>query len=194
MKKRMGFAGLLVKIIPVFMVIFGLVITTGCSGKNDTEKSENQIQQEDVKEGEESMVKKGDTIQVEYTGTLKDGTVFDKSVEGQPLEFTVGSGQIIPGFDKAVEGMKVNEEKNVTIKPEEAYGVRDETLKRKFPRSSLPADLNPEKGMQLTMTNQNGQQFLVTVFEVSDEEITVDLNHPLAGKELNFDIKVSGIK
>jgi len=138
-------------------------------------------------------VKKGDKVKVEYTGKLKDGTVFDKSKEGEPLEFTVGGGQIIPGFDKAVEGMEVEEEKQITLEPEDAYGKRDESLLREFPKSSLPENLKPEKGMVLKMHDQSGNTLLATLVDITDENLKIDLNHPLAGKELTFDLKVVGI-
>ncbi|MBA7535974.1 FKBP-type peptidyl-prolyl cis-trans isomerase SlyD [subsurface metagenome] len=140
------------------------------------------------------MIKKGDRVKVQYTGSLNDGTIFDKSKEGEPLEFTVGSGQVIPGFDKAVEGMKLNEEKKVTLKPEDAYGKRDETAIREVPKNSLPENFKPEKGMMIRLQDQTGRPIPGTVTDITENNITVDLNHPLAGKDLTFDIKVIGIE
>lgn len=135
-------------------------------------------------------VKKGDKIKVEYTGTLDDGTVFDTSEGKQPLEFEVGSGQIIKGFDEAVVGMKKGEEKTIKLKPEEAYGQQNPELKKKVPKSQLPQGQEPKPGMMLGIQTPQGQQIPVKIVEVSDQDITIDLNHPLAGKTLNFKIKL----
>lgn len=140
------------------------------------------------------VVEKGNRVKVQYTGRLKDGTVFDKSKAGEPLEFTVGSGQIIPGFDKAVEGMKLNEEKKVTIKPEDAYGKRDETLIREFPKSSLPENFKPEKGVTIRLQDQTGRTIPGTITDIAENSMTIDLNHPLVGKDLTFNITVVGIE
>jgi peptidylprolyl isomerase len=138
------------------------------------------------------VVKKGDRVKVQYTGTLDDGTIFDKSEEGDPLEFTVGSGQIISGFDNAVGGMSLNEEKRVTIKPEDAYGQRDEALIKEFLRSSL--SFTPEKGMVIRLKDQTGRSIPGTITYVTETGIVVDFNHPLAGKDLTFNIKVVAIE
>ena len=141
-----------------------------------------------------SQAKSGDTVQIHYTGTLDDGTQFDSSQGREPLEFEVGSGQVIPGFDKAVEGMTVGDSKSVRIEADEAYGPRHEQLVQQVERSVLPDDLNPETGMALQSSSPDGQvtQFMVT--EVTDETITVDANHPLAGHALSFDIELVDIK
>lgn len=141
-----------------------------------------------------SQAKSGDTVQIHYTGTLDDGTQFDSSQGREPLEFEVGSGQVIPGFDKAVEGMAVGDSKSVRIEADEAYGQRHEQLVQQVDRSLLPDDLNPEAGMALQSSSPDGQvtQFVVT--DVSDESITVDANHPLAGQALSFDIELVDIK
>jgi peptidylprolyl isomerase len=140
------------------------------------------------------VIKKGDRVKVQYTGTLDDGTIFDKSEEGDPLEFTVGSEQVIPGFDKAVEGMSLNEEKSVIIKADDAYGQRDEALAKEFPPSFFPEDFNPEKGMVIGLQDQAGRSIPATITNISETGITVDLNHPLAGNDLTFDIKVVAIE
>ncbi|MFQ5964709.1 MAG: peptidylprolyl isomerase [Candidatus Scalinduaceae bacterium] len=146
------------------------------------------------KEGTKTIVEKGDKVKVHYTGSLDDGTVFDKSKEGKPLEFTVGSGQMISGFDRAVQGMKLNEEKKVTIKPEDAYGDRNEGLIMKFRRANLPEGFEPKKGMLLQLKGPSGQPIPGTIIDINESDIIVDGNHFLAGKDLTFDIKVVGIE
>ena len=140
------------------------------------------------------VVKKGDKVKVQYEGTLNDGTVSDKSREDAPLEFTVGSGEMIPGFDKAVQGMDLNEEKKFTIESKEAYGKKNEALIRQFPKTSLPEDFEPEKGMGVSLQDPEGRSIPAVITDISDDEITIDLNHPLADKDLTFDIKVVGIE
>ncbi len=137
-----------------------------------------------------SNAKSGDTVKIHYTGTLDDGSQFDSSAGRDPLEFEVGSGQVIPGFDKAVEGMAVGDSKNVRIEPDEAYGQRHEQLVQEVDRSLLPDDLDPREGMTLQSSSPDGQtmQFMVTA--VAEETITVDANHPLAGQALSFDIEL----
>jgi len=188
------------KVTLVLFLIMGLVLINGCGRKEEKQPSVKEAEKIlprkviPEKGGEKALVKKGDRIKVRYTGTLQDGTIFDKSKEEEPLEFTVGSGQIIPGFDKAVEGMKLNEEKKVTLKPEDAYGKRDETAIREFPKNSLPENFKPEKGMMIRLQDQTGRAIPGTVTDINENSITVDLNHPLAGKDLTFNIKVIGIE
>ncbi len=140
-----------------------------------------------------SHAKSGDTVKIHYTGTLDDGTEFDSSAGREPLEFEVGGGQVIPGFDKAVEGMAVGDSKSVRIEAEEAYGPRHDQLVQEVDRSLLPEDLDPKEGMALQSSSPDGQvtQFMVTA--VSDDTITVDANHPLAGQALSFDIELVDI-
>lgn len=140
-----------------------------------------------------SQAKSGDTVKIHYTGTLEDGTRFDSSKGRDPLEFELGSGQVIPGFEKAVEGMAVGEEKSVTIAPDDAYGPRREQMVQEVPKTALPDDLEPEKGMALQAQGQDGQPINLTVTQVGDETITVDANHPLAGKDLKFEIELVAI-
>ena len=136
-------------------------------------------------------IKKGDKVKVEYTGTLEDGTVFDSSEKhGQPLEFEAGAGMVIKGFDQAVIGMKKGEEKEVTIKPEDAYGPVNPQMVQKIPKEKLPEGQKYEAGMMLMMQLQTGQQLPVKIVEVGKTEVTLDLNHPLAGKTLKFKIKI----
>ena len=137
-----------------------------------------------------SQATAGKTVKIHYTGTLENGSQFDSSEGRDPLEFQLGSGQVIPGFDKAVEGMTVGESKTVSIAPEDAYGHRNEQAIQKVPKSALPDDLVPVEGMMLQAQNQNQQPVQLTVTAVGDETITVDANHPLAGKTLNFKISL----
>lgn len=138
-------------------------------------------------------VKKGNKIKIHYTGKLDDGQVFDSSEGRDPLEFEAGSGKVIKGFDEAVMGMKKDEEKEVKLKPEDAYGQRNEELKQKIPKEKINIEEEIKLGMTLAVTAPDGQQFPVQVVDVEDENIVVDLNHPLAGKNLNFKIKVVDI-
>ena len=140
-----------------------------------------------------SNAKHGDTVKIHYTGTLDDGSQFDSSAGRDPLEFEIGSGQVIPGFEKAVEGMAVGDSKQVNVPPEEAYGPRQEQMIQEVPKSALPGDLEPEKGMQLQAQNPQGQTMQLTVTEVGEDTITVDGNHPLAGQALNFAIELVAI-
>ncbi len=137
-----------------------------------------------------TQAKSGDTVRIHYTGTLDDGTQFDSSAGRDPLEFALGGGQVIPGFDNAVDGMAVGDSKTVTIPAEEAYGERHEQLVQQVSRSALPDEITPEVGMQLQSQSPEGQVMMLVVTEVEDESITVDANHPLAGQALTFDIEL----
>jgi peptidylprolyl isomerase len=137
-----------------------------------------------------TQAKAGDTVKIHYSGSLSDGTQFDSSEGREPLEFAVGTGSVIPGFDKAVEGMAIGESKSVTIPPEEAYGPRHEQLIQDVPNSALPDDIAPAVGMQLQGKSADGQVMNLTVTDIKDDAITVDANHPLAGQELTFDIEL----
>ncbi|MFD1911662.1 FKBP-type peptidyl-prolyl cis-trans isomerase [Halodurantibacterium flavum] len=135
-------------------------------------------------------VKTGDTVRIHYTGTLQDGSVFDSSEGRDPLEFTVGSGQIIPGLDAALPGMAVGQEKTVTVAAAEAYGPHDPNGRQSVPRDQVPADIPLDIGTTLQLTLPEGQTMPVTVAEVSDETVVLDANHPLAGKDLTFAVKM----
>ncbi|MFU8860446.1 MAG: FKBP-type peptidyl-prolyl cis-trans isomerase [Cyclonatronaceae bacterium] len=137
-----------------------------------------------------SKAKNGDTVKVHYTGKLNDGSVFDSSENREPLEFQLGSGQLIPGFEKAVTGMTVGESTSVTIPANEAYGEVNDELILSVEKNRLPADIQPEVGMQLQVQQPNGQPVPVVISDVTDEHVKLDANHPLAGKELTFDIEV----
>ena len=135
-------------------------------------------------------VKKGDNIKVHYTGKLEDGTVFDSSKGGEPLEFAVGSGQVIEGFEEGVLGMKVGESKVLEIPVAKAYGERNDEMVIQAPIEQVPPDLNPELGMRLEMGGANGEILRVVVVEVTDTHITLDANPPLAGKDLTFEVEL----
>ncbi|MCM4156868.1 peptidylprolyl isomerase [Gramella sp. AN32] len=142
-----------------------------------------------------SQVKQNDTVKVHYTGKLKDGEVFDSSVErGEPIEFTLGQGQLIPGFENGLIDMKVNEKKTINIPNEEAYGAPKQELIQEVDKKQLPEELKPEVGMPLVSKGPDGQEINLVVTDVKDETIVVDANHPLAGKDLIFDLEVVEIK
>jgi peptidylprolyl isomerase len=140
-----------------------------------------------------SQAKTGDSVKIHYTGTLDDGTQFDSSAGREPLAFELGSGQVIPGFDKAVEGMTVGDSKTVNIPAEDAYGQHHEQMVQEVPLSALPEDLTPAEGMGLQAQGPDGQQVNLVITSVQEEVITVDGNHPLAGKALNFDIELVSV-
>lgn len=154
--------------------LLGAILISGCNGGPTAED--------------------GSVVQVHYTGTLNDGTIFDTSVGREPLEFTLGEGQMIPGFEEAVLGMKIEESKTVTISANDAYGPHRSDLILVINREDLPTGLNPEVGQQLQMTRADGGTSIVTVTDISDTTITVDANHPLAGKDLTFEIELVGIQ
>ena len=141
-----------------------------------------------------SQVKENNTVKVNYTGKLTDGQVFDSSVGKEPVEFTLGQGQLIPGFEKGLIDMKLNEKKTITIAKEEAYGEINPNLIQEVQKSELPQEMAPEVGMGLVSKSPDGQEFNLVVVEVKDESIVVDGNHPLAGKDLVFDLEVLEIK
>jgi peptidylprolyl isomerase len=137
---------------------------------------------------------KGDKIKVAYAGKLTDGTLFDQSAPDRPLEFTLGEGKLIPGFEQAVEGMGIGEVKTVDIAVQQAYGEHDATLIRKFSRAVLSGDMQLEKGRIIRLRLANGGGLTGMVLAVTGEDVIVDLNHPLAGKDLRFEITVVSIE
>ena len=141
-----------------------------------------------------SKVKENDTVQVHYTGKLTNGQVFDSSLEREPLEVQLGQGQLIPGFEKALVDMAVNEKKTVTIAKEDAYGDVHKELFQKVPTAELPENIKPEVGMGLVGSRPDGSQQQFVVAEVNDDHIIVDANHPLAGQDLVFDLELIAIK
>lgn len=135
-------------------------------------------------------VKKGNYVQVHYTGTFEDGTVFDSSEGKDPLEVLAGQGMLIKGFDDALVGMKEGDEMEIDVAPEQGYGDRKEELLRKVPRTELGKDVTPEVGMMLGIKAPTGQVFPATITKVEEKEIELDANHPLAGKKLHFKMSV----
>lgn len=134
------------------------------------------------------LAKSGDTVKVDYTLTLDDGTVYDTSVGKTPFEFTLGQNTVLPGFENAIIGMKVGQTKSVKIKAADAYGTYDSSLVTVYDRSTLPTSITPAVGMQLTATNKDGTTQVVTITAFDDKTVTIDANPPLAGKNLNFKI------
>src|SRR5690606_2294805 len=136
------------------------------------------------------VVEKGNKVKVEYVGSLDNGQVFDSSEGRAPLEFVVGEGKVIPGFENGILGMEKGEEKEIKIESKDAYGEKREELMKKIPKDELPPEIKDkvQAGMTLGMKSPEGGQFPVKVSEVSENEITLDLNHPLAGQNLNFKI------
>ena len=135
-------------------------------------------------------IKSGDNVAIHYTGTLTDGSTFDSSEGREPLEFEVGSGQIIPGLDVALPGMKVGDKKVVKIDAKDAYGPLNPEMRQAIPRDGIPEDIPLEIGVQLQMQTPEGQAMPVTVVDLDEATVTLDANHPLAGKDLQFDIEV----
>ena len=140
-----------------------------------------------------AQAKQGDKVQLHYMGKLQDGTIFDSSRERHPLQFTIGEGKVIAGFEQAVIGMKIGEHKTARIPMEQAYGPHREDMVVTMDRSKLPPGLNPKIGQRLEMTQVDDQTSLVTVIDATEATLTLDANHPLAGKELTFDIELIGI-
>ena len=135
----------------------------------------------------------GDTVQIHYTGTLDDGSTFDSSEGREPLSFTLGSGQVIQGFDDAVTGMEVGDNKTVRIPANEAYGEARDDLILEMPRDQVPPDVQLELGMQLSVQQQNGQAVPVTVVEITDDTVKLDANHALAGQALTFALELVAV-
>ncbi len=136
------------------------------------------------------QAKQGDTVRVHYEGRLTNGKVFDSSDGGDPLEFLVGSGQVIAGFDQGVRGMGVGDKKTIEIEADDAYGQRSDALKNTVPRDSINLDVEPQPGSNLVLQLPDGNEIPIAITEVTDESITLDANHPLAGEKLIFDIEM----
>lgn len=137
-----------------------------------------------------SQAKQGDTVKVHYKGSLEDGTIFDTSQDRDPLEFTIGEGEVIQGFEKAVVGMEPGQSKVVTLDSEEAYGPRRSELLVEVDRDRFPSEMEVEVGSQVQVRQQDGSPRVATIARVGDESVTLDVNHPLAGKDLTFDIEL----
>ena len=137
-----------------------------------------------------AAAKSGDTVKVHYTGKLEDGTVFDTSKERDPLEFTLGKQQVIPGFEEGIVGMNPGETKTVSMGADKAYGPKREDLIAEVPRDKLPSDMKPEVGQRLQVQQQDGQKIPIVITAVNETAITIDANHPLAGEDLTFEIQL----
>ena len=137
-----------------------------------------------------AQAKSGDTVRIHYSGFLMDGTIFDSSLEGEPFEFTLGDGSVIPGFDAGLLGMTEGDEKTLAIPPESAYGARDEGLVAEIERTQIPPEIDPQVGAILQITSEEGDASNVIITKVTDNAITLDGNHPLAGQELIFEVKL----
>ena len=137
-----------------------------------------------------SKAKSGDTVKVHYTGTLEDGTQFDSSLEREPLEFTIGGKQVIPGFENAVIGLEEGEKTTIKIPPSEGYGEYDEKLRFVFDKSQFPNDLDLKPGLRLNMQGEGGKVAVFTVVDILGDEVILDGNHPLVGRTLVFDLEL----
>lgn len=137
-----------------------------------------------------SKAKQGDTVKVHYKGTLEDGTVFDTTAGREPLKFTIGGGEILPGFEQAVVGMASGEKRRTEIAAKDAYGERETDRVIEVGRDKFPDEISPEVGQRLQMVREGGQALPVTVVEVGEESVTLDANHPLAGKDVTFEIEL----
>ena len=140
-----------------------------------------------------AQAKTGDTVKVHYTGKLDDGTIFDTSADREPLQFTIGERQLIPDFEQAVVGMNPGESKTIQIPSDNAYGPHHEEMTMVIDRSEFPKDVEPQVDQRLQVSQADGQAFAVTVTAVSEAEVTLDANHPLAGQDLTFDIQLTEI-
>jgi FKBP-type peptidyl-prolyl cis-trans isomerase 2 len=161
-----------------------------CFGSTDVRNCGEHYFIIDTKKLIMQQAQNGDKVKVNYHGKLRSGETFDSSEGREPLEFTVGSGQVIKGFDEGVKGMNVGDKRTVEINVEDAYGEKNEEMIIEFEKDQFPPDMNPEVGMQLMMNNGSGQSFPVTITEVRDESVLLDANHPLAGQDLIFDIEL----
>lgn len=164
-------------IVVAVLLMLGVIIITGCNAGNTAAQAKN-----------------GDTVQLNYTGKLADGTVFDSTAAGAPIEFKLGTGEIIPGFEKAVIGMKAGEEKTVTIPANEAYGPHDDNQVMEISRDQLAAGTVPKVGQVLQSKRDDGGVVTAIITKITDTTITIDGNHPLAGKDLTFEIELVAIK
>lgn len=137
-----------------------------------------------------SAAKDGDTVKVHYTGRLEDGSEFDSSRQRDPIEFKIGDGEILPGVEQAVVGLEPGGTNEVTLPADDAYGQRRDDMIQEIERSVLPQEIEPEVGLQLQAQSPNGQPLLLTITDVGEEKVTVDANHPLAGKDLTFEVEL----
>lgn len=172
----------------VMLVAFA-VAGTGCK---DLEQSVRESEMAQV-EAEKNIIEKGDFVSLLYVGRFENGQIFDQSVEGKPLKFIVGLGQVIPGLDAALVGMQRDEEKTIAVPAEQAYGSRNKELVRAFPRAAIPQTVDVVLGTVLKLQTEDGRTVPGRVVQLDDEKVVVDLNHPLAGKTLVFSVKIADI-
>lgn len=171
-----------------------LIALSGCSGQPASQSTDGDAGVQEQKEAK-TVAEKGDKVKVNYRGTLDDGTQFDSSYDrGQPLEFTVGSGQMISGFDAAVEGMTVGEKKTVHLEPADAYGERSDAMVTIFSKDDVPDFDSLKVGDTVTLSTSSGGTMAAKVTEKTDDSVTVDANHELAGKPLNFEIELVSVE
>jgi len=137
-----------------------------------------------------SQAKTGDTVKIHYTGTLSDGKQFDTTEARGPMEFKLGEGQVLPGFEEAVKGMEVGEKKSFTLSPEEAYGPRQEDLTVEVEKTEIEKFIEPQVGQQLELKQKDGGNVIVMVTDIQDDKVTLDANHPLAGEALSFEVQL----
>jgi len=184
------------KLIGILAILIILLLASGCVEDGNLQPESKSVALEEHHEelvedqNETAQAKVGDTIRVHYTGTLDNGTVFDSSVGREPLQFTIGLGQMIPGFDKGVVGLNLNESKTITIPADQAYGQYRADLVQVAARDQFPPDSELEVGQVLQVSQPNGQIILVTITNVTDTNVTLDANRPLAGKNLTFEIQL----
>jgi peptidylprolyl isomerase/FKBP-type peptidyl-prolyl cis-trans isomerase SlpA len=141
-----------------------------------------------------ARAKEGDEVRVHYTGKLEDGTVFDTSQEGEPLSFTIGEDRVIPGFEEAVVGMEPGDSKTQTIEPENAYGEHREDMVMELDKGQIPDEVEPQVGQQLQLRLENGQTVPVLITALGEDTVTIDANHPLAGRTLTFEIELIDVE
>jgi len=141
-----------------------------------------------------AQAKEGDEVQVHYTGKLEDGTVFDTSEDGEPLSFTIGENRVIPGFEEAVTGMEPGDTKTTEVEPEQAYGEHREDMVMEMEQDQIPDEVEPEVGQQLQLRLENGQTVPVLITALGEDSVTIDANHPLAGRKLIFDIELVDVE
>lgn len=181
----------LVYLLPALLLVFACVLVSGCTGSDQAGNAQGGSS------GDQNLqvtAQAGDKVSVYYKGTLDDGEIFDQSKEGNPLVFILGSGQMIKGFDDAVFGMKAGEVKTVTLTPDLAYGEYDEALLFPANRSTFPEGEEPEIGQQFYISDNSGRQYPVTIADITEDEIILDANHKLAGKNLTFEITLASVE
>ena len=148
------------------------------------------VNYESKRENTLATIKEGDTVKVHYTGKIENGTIFDSSKEREPLEFTIGEGKLIPGFEKAIVGMNVGDSNTVTIPSDEAYGEKRDDMVVDVNRDQIPEDIKPEVGQQLQIQQKDGDAIPVVITDITDDSVKLDANHPLAGEDLTFEIEI----